>query len=129
MCELNLRQSYDRGKKRIGIIYNLDPHYKNGSHWVANYIDIPTKTVYYFDSYGYPPPAQIRKFMQWLTIQEPSMKLAFNGRRFQYRDSECGMYCLYFIIRMLMGDKFKSFVRRSPPDSYMYDLRDYLYSV
>lgn len=129
MCSLNLGEHLQQGKKRIGIVYNLDPHYKGGSHWVANYIDIPRKQVYYFDSYGMEPPAQVRKFMQWLTIQEPRMQLAFNGRRFQFKDSECGMYCMYFLIRMLMGDSFKRFVRRSPPDSYMLDLRDYLFST
>lgn len=129
MCSMDLDRERAKGKSKIGIVYNLDPHYKDGSHWVANYIDIPKKRIYYFDSYGMEPPAQIRKFMQWLTIQEPNLKLAYNGRRFQFKDSECGMYCLYFLIRMLMGDTFRSFVRRSPPDNYMLDLRDYLFST
>ena len=129
MCGLNLAQEAAKGKRGVGFVFNLDPHYKEGSHWIASYIDIPKKTFYYFDSYGYPPPAQIRKFMQWLTIQEPKMKLEYNGRRFQYKESECGMYCLYFIIRMLMGDRFRTLVRRSPPDTFMLDMRDYLYST
>lgn len=129
MCNLNLEHMKTLGKSKVGIVYNLDPHYKGGSHWVANYIDIPRHKVYYFDSYGMDPPMQVRKFMQWLTIQDPAMQIAFNGRRFQFRDSECGMYCMYFLIRMLMGDGFRSFVRRSPPDTYMLDLRDYLFST
>lgn len=129
MCNLDLKSMKAQGKTNVGIVYNLDPHYKGGSHWVANYIDIPRHKVYYFDSYGMDPPMQVRKFMQWLTIQDPRMRISYNGRRFQFRDSECGMYCMYFLIRMLMGDGFKSFVRRSPPDSYMLDLRDYLFST
>lgn len=129
MCSMDLDREKTRGKSKIGIVYNLDPHYKDGSHWVANYIDIPKKKLYYFDSYGMEPPAQVRKFMQWLTIQEPALKLAYNGRRFQFKDSECGMYCLYFLIRMIMGDSFRRFVRHSPPDTYMLDLRDYLFST
>jgi Ulp1 protease family, C-terminal catalytic domain len=128
MCGLNLKEQREKGKRAVGFVFNLDPHYKEGSHWIAAYIDIPRHRAYYFDSYGMEPPAQIRRFMQWLTIQDPRMKLAFNGRRFQYKESECGMYCLYFIIRMLMGDSFRRFIRRLPPDSYMLDLRDHLYS-
>jgi hypothetical protein len=57
------------------------------------------------------------------------MKLFYNGRRFQYKNSECGMYSMYFIIRMLMGDDFKRFSRKAPPDAFMLDLRDWLFST
>jgi hypothetical protein len=129
MCSLDLEDLARRGKEKVGIVYNLDPHYKNGSHWVANYIDIPKKVCYYFDSYGMKPPRQIDRFMQWLSIQEPKIKLGFNGRRFQKSDSECGMYCMYFLDRMLEGDNFLRFCRRAPPDRYMLDFRDWMFST
>jgi hypothetical protein len=129
MCELNLKKEQQNGKNSIGIVYNLDPHYKNGSHWVANYIDIPNKRCYYFDSYGMKPPKQIYKFMQWLTLQEPKMNLGWNGRRFQHQNSECGMYSMYFIDRMLAGDPFLKFCRRAPPDRIMLDFRDWMFST
>ncbi len=128
MCDLNLKQLARQGKQHIGIIYNLDPHYKNGSHWVAAYVNIPKKQCYYFDSYGMKPPRQIYKFMQWLTLQEPKMKLAYNARRFQFKGSECGMYSMYFIIRMLMGELFRPFCRRAPRDGAMLTLRSWLFS-
>jgi hypothetical protein len=127
-CSLNLAEELARGITSIGIVFNLDPHYKEGSHWVASYISTVKKHYYYFDSNGMKPPSQIYRFMQWLTIQEPRMKLFYNGRRFQFKESECGMFCMYFIIRMKMGDSFRKFVRQPPPDSYMLDLRDHLYS-
>jgi hypothetical protein len=129
MCDLNLKKEQQTGKSQIGIVYNLDPHYKNGSHWVANYIDIPKKRCYYFDSYGMKPPKQIYKFMQWLTLQEPNMELGWNGRQFQHQNSECGMYSMYFIDRMLAGDPFLKFCRRAPPDRIMLDFRDWMFSV
>lgn len=129
MCELNLKREELNGKTKIGIIYNLDPHYKNGSHWIANYIDLDKDECYYFDSYGMKPPKQVYKFMQWLTLQEPNMKLGWNGRRFQLSDSECGMYCMYFIDRMIAGESFLKFCRRAPPDSFMLDLRDWMFST
>lgn len=129
VCELRVTEALNNGTKYIGIIYNLDPHFKGGSHWVASFIDIPKHKCYYFDSYGMYPPKQIEKFMRWLTTQDPKMKLEYNGRRFQRHDTECGMYSLYFIIRMLSGDKFRPFTRQSPPDSEMLKLRHWIFST
>lgn len=129
MCSMRILESLKKGIQKIGIIYNLDPHYKGGSHWIANFIDIPAHKCYYFDSYGMKPPKQIETFMKWLTTQDPTLRLAYNARRFQFNGSECGMYCLYFIIRMLAGDNFRTFCRRAPRDSAMLDLRDWLFAV
>ena len=129
MCSLNLDREAVKGKKKIGIIFNLDPHDKNGSHWVAAFIDIAKKACYYFDSYGYEPPKQIYSFMQSLGVQDPSIQLGWNGRRFQYSNSECGMYSMYFIDRMLAGEPFLKFCRRAPPDRFMLDMRDWMFST
>ena len=129
ICGLRMEQALQQGTKSIGIIYNLDPHFKDGSHWVANYIDIPNHKCYYFDSYGYEPPKQIAIFMKWLTTQDPKMKLMYNARRFQHLGSECGMYSMYFIIRMLAGDQFRPFCKRQPRDSVMLDFRDWIFST
>lgn len=129
VCELKVTQAFAKGTHYIGIIYNLDPHFKGGSHWVASFIDLVKHKTYYFDSYGMEAPIQIQKFMKWLTTQDKDMKLFYNGRRFQFQNSECGMYSMYFIIRMLMGDDFKKFSRKAPPDSFMLDLRDWLFST
>uniref|UniRef100_A0A6C0D7A6 Ubiquitin-like protease family profile domain-containing protein n=1 Tax=viral metagenome TaxID=1070528 RepID=A0A6C0D7A6_9ZZZZ len=129
MCEIKTSIALQNGTKYIGIIYNLDPHFKSGSHWVATFIDLVKHKTYYFDSYGMEPPEQIKKFMKWLTTQDSQMKLFYNGRRFQYQSSECGMYSMFFIIRMLMGDDFQAFSRKAPPDSFMLDLRDWFFST
>ena len=129
ICELRVKRALANGTKSIGIVYNLDPHFKSGSHWVANYVDIVSHKCYYFDSYGMPPPMQIARFMKWLTTQDPAMKLFYGSRRLQYNNTECGVYCIYFIIRMLEGDKFEEISRRKPKDSDMLDLRDWLFST
>ena len=129
MCEIKTADALAKGTKYIGIIYNLDPHFKSGSHWVAAFIDLVKHNCYYFDSYGMEPPMQIQKFMKWITTQDNTMKLFYNGRRFQYKNSECGMYSMYFIICMLEGQDFQSFSRKAPPDSFMLDLRDCLFST
>ena len=129
VCEIRVQKALENGTKSIGIVYNLDPHYKSGSHWVANYIDLAGHTCYYFDSYGMKPPPQIETFMKWLAVQDPSMKLQSNARRLQYSNTECGMYCIYMIIRMLEGDKFVQITRRKPKDADMLDFRDWIFST
>jgi len=128
ICKLNLKDMVAQGKTKLGFVFNLDPSNKGGSHWIASFTDIPGHRTYYFDSYGTKPPHQIARFMRSLTLQDPLMKLEYNARRFQYGDSECGMYSLYFIIRMLEGDNFKKFCRRAPRDAEMLALRKWLFS-
>jgi len=128
ICKLRLDTLTKQGKTHLGFIYNLDPSNKGGSHWIASFTDIPGHKSYYFDSYGFKPPPQIARFLRSLTLQDPTMKLQYNARRFQYGDTECGVYCLYFLIRMLEGDDFRKFCKRAPRDSDMLELRRWLFA-
>jgi hypothetical protein len=128
ICKLRLDTLTKEGKTHLGFIYNLDPSDKGGSHWIASFTDIPGHKSYYFDSYGFKPPPQIARFLRSLTLQDPRMKLQYNARRFQYGETECGVYCLYFLIRMLEGDDFRKFCKRAPRDSDMLELRKWLFA-
>ena len=128
VCEFRIQKAMESGTESVGIVYNLDPHFKGGSHWVASFIDIKNHRCLYFDSYGIKPPVQIARFMQWLTTQDSKMELIYNSKRIQYKNTECGMYSMYFIIRMLMGDEFVKFARASPKDDGMMAIRKCLYS-
>jgi len=133
LCELDLYAEYDRGIRSIGIIFNLDPHYKGGSHWIALYCDIhdlkSSKSskkrpwCAYFDSYGFSTPEYIAKFMRSLYSQNNRMHLMFNARRFQHSTSECGMYSMYFIICMINGIPFSEFCKNSISDATMLKMR------
>ena len=131
ICNLKLKDEYDKGVRAIGCIFNLDPHTKGGSHWIALYIDIHDLNkvlVSYSDSYGMKPPRLVARFMQALRLQAPTATLAYNARRFQYSSSECGMYSMYFLICMIAGIPFKLFVKRRVPDNFMLELRKVLFS-
>lgn len=129
ICEIRVQKMIEKGTKYIGIVYNLDPHFKSGSHWVASFIDIPKHECYFFDSYGQPPEPQIANFMKWLKTQDAKMTLKYNKRPLQRSNTECGMYCIYMIIRMLEGDSFVDITRRKPNDHDMLDYRDWLFST
>jgi len=129
ICTLSVENSLKNGTNYIGIIYNLDPHYKSGSHWVANFINLKKKQCIYFDSYGIEPPPQIQKFMRWLTTHDAGFTLHYSSHRHQFKNTECGMYSLYFIIRMLYGDDFITMTRTKPTDSDMLNLRSWLFAT
>ena len=126
-CNIDLAKLRDEGKRKIGAIFNLDPHYKGGSHWVGLFIDLDAEEVSYFDSYGLPPPGQIARLMRSLTLQDGSLRLQSNGRRFQYKGSECGVYSMVFILSMLTGEKFKTFVKHPISDDKVQSMRRFLY--
>jgi hypothetical protein len=128
-CHVDLAEERQKGRRILGAVFNLDPHYKDGSHWVALAIDLKRNCVYYFDSYGMAPPEQVAKFMRYLTIQEPKLRLESNGRRFQYSNTECGMYSLYFLIRMIAGESFKKFCKKAIDDKYMLKFRKILFDA
>jgi hypothetical protein len=130
-CDLNLKNEYNNGIRGIGMIFNLDPHFKGGSHWVGLYINlknIKKPFVGYFDSYGYKVPPLIARLMRSFRLQISSCELGYNARKFQYGDSECGMFSMYFIICMLCGIPFKQFCKDSVSDDYMLQLRKILFS-
>ena len=68
---VNLNQTSDYSGLKLpvgtteqqGISFNLDPHYKSGSHWVSLYVHIPKKIIYYFDSNGDKTPKEIKKLI------------------------------------------------------------------
>lgn len=107
LCSMKLPELYKKGRHQIGIVINTDPHDGPGQHWVAVFCDIRPELEYprmtYFDSYAMSPEPEIKTLMkrwkdQWdqTGIHSKSMKLTYNKIRHQYKDSECGMYCVYF---------------------------------
>ena len=132
LCEFNLKETMDKGINKIGVVFNLDPHYKSGSHWVCLFVNCKKQFVYYFDSYGDVTPTQIRKFAR--KVQDQSAKLgkkfkfSYNKKRHQFKNSECGMYCLYTIIQLLK-DKSTKIFNKSIPDKKMENLRKEYFNI
>jgi len=131
ICSLKLVDEYNKGKRGIGMIFNLDPHFKGGSHWVGLYIDLKKRNkpfIAYFDSYGYKTPPLIARLMRSFKLQIAGSELGFNARRFQYGNSECGMFSMYFIICMMHGISFRDFCKDSVKDDFMLHLRQILFT-
>jgi hypothetical protein len=131
-CNIHLESEYNKGIRGIGIIFNLDPHFKGGSHWVALYIDlhnIRKPGAYYFDSYGMKTPPLVARLMRSFTLQIKTCNLAYNARRFQFGNTECGMFSMYFIICMIHGIPFSEFCKTAVNDQMMLELRKRLFTM
>ena len=60
-----ISRSFNNGHRRkAAIIYNLDPHYLPGSHWVALFLNFTTESAEYFDSMGLSPDPACRQLLQ-----------------------------------------------------------------
>ena len=79
--------------KNKGIIINLDESHKEGSHWVALYLD-DKRIAHYFDSFGRKPQGHILTF-----IERTSNYYLYNPKKYQGNLSvACGYFCMLFIL-------------------------------
>jgi len=108
LCHFELKREMNSKKFKFGVIFNLDPHYKPGSHWVSLFINAKKGSIFYFDSAGEEIPKRIMKFVD--TIIDQGSKLSkpihftFDQNypvEHQYGNTECGIYSLFFIVHML----------------------------
>jgi len=142
LCRFQISQYLDKGIKKIGIVFNTDPHTKGGSHWISLFIDLEDHFMMFFDSTGDAMPPEVKKFM--LRVQRQALKRGIRLKTFsnykvehQQGNTECGMYSLFFIITMLVGrtefhpqqmnakEKLELFLKEFEiPDGYVQKYRD-----
>lgn len=136
LCSTKLKKLYDEGKQQIGIVFNTDPHDGPGEHWVALFADIRPELDYpritYFDSYAQKPEKEIQRLMkrwkeQWdeTGVHAKPVQLTYNKTRHQYKESECGMYCLYFHNACLNGIPMDARI----PDDVVNGFRNLLFRM
>ena len=128
LCNLDLAAMKRGGKTSIGIIFNLDPHDKPGSHWVCAYIDLIRMVAYYYDSYGYEPCREIKRLLRRCR-EQGCTQIIWNDIRHQRKQSECGTYCLCCIISLLNGRSFSEFCKSRLDDDMINAFRDIVYAT
>ena len=75
LCNINLEKLYNKGIRKIGVVFNLDAHDEPGSHWVSLFLSTITAGIYYIDSVGQYPPDEIAVLMKRLQKQGNEMIL------------------------------------------------------
>lgn len=132
LCKFNLKNYINKGYNKIGIIFNTDPHYLGGSHWICVFIDIEKNFIYYFDSTADTIPHEIKKFIEKVKLQGNSLniKLKFleNKTQHQLGDTECGIYVLVVLILLLKNKWEPKDFKKRIPDKKMIEVRDVLFN-
>ena len=138
LCNFNIEEKFLNGINKIGIMFNLDTHDEPGSHWVVLYVELSKREIYYFDStksYKREIPKEIIKFIDELnndteTLFKFKLDFAYNNKiEHQKQNTECGIYCIYFITQLLTNKKvWKDFIDERIPDAEMKKFRNIFFN-
>jgi len=140
LCNLNVRTLLRAGYKQVGTVFNLDRHDEPGSHWVCFYSGLtpnyPNFGCYFIDSNSTDTPQEVRKLMynikqQIKGIYNEPVSRKFNtlesDKQFQFKNTECGMFSMYFIIKFLEKKKFNDILNVDIDDDDVHQFRDIYY--
>jgi hypothetical protein len=131
LCNFNLKKLIKKGKTKIGIIFNTDPHNKPGQHWISMFINIKKGNIFFFDSTGDKAPQQIKVLIDRIKEQGKDVvppidfKVDSNeGIEHQYGNTECGIYSIFFIVHMLEDKLTEHYLKTHIlKDEYMQEFR------
>ena len=137
LCKIKINDLKKKSIHKIGMVFNIDPSNKPGQHWFSLYVDLKginrknIPTIYYFDSAKKINkgnleriiPKEIQEFVTILQNQDKKLKFLFNDKKHQYKNTECGIYCLHFLTEMLQGKSFRKYVNQKLNDKNMEELR------
>jgi len=128
LCNTNIKHWLKKGFRKIGVVFNLDTHHESGSHWVSLFLDLAQNHVLFYDSYGAAPPYEIHTFMEKIASQLEGLNqspcaIRSNENRHQFKNTECGVYSMYFIASMLDGMSYDTFIENGLTDTQMQRYR------
>jgi hypothetical protein len=131
LCNLNLEELKRKGKTKIGIIFNTDPHNKQGEHWISMFINIKKGKIFFFDSVGNKAPPQVKVLANRIIEQglklNPKIVLKYDENHpveHQYGNTECGIYSIFFIVHMLEDKMTEHYLKTHIlKDEYMKNFR------
>ena len=131
MCKLDIKNMLNKNINKIAVIFNLDKHDEPGSHWVALFISLHKNEIYFFDSYGVNPPKEVRVLMNRLKEQGKKLNrdisLYYNNIRHQYKNSECGVYSINFIVNLLENESYQDLIKNKISDDDMNNNRNFYF--
>jgi hypothetical protein len=151
ITNLDFKDVEKEGKHKIGMVINLDEHTQGGSHWVALFTDLKKGQIYYFDSFAKKPHKRTRKFINKIVkylyrkkynkdikinnllkkvgggknIPDDlkSFDIRYNTKQHQFNNSECGVYSINFVVRLVRGETFDEITQNITKDDAMNKCR------
>lgn len=140
MCTFDIKQIKAKKHKRFAFVLNLDTINEPGSHWVALYCNLNPKLanfgIYYYDSVTSPAHQDVKKFMNLVKSQvlrdHPRLgkrfELEFNKVQRQFKNTECGMFCITYLTQCVKNIPFKEICARMKKDDDINKIRNIVYT-
>lgn len=130
--KVDFKECESDGITKFGVIFNLDEHWQSGSHWTSMFADIKEGRVYYFDSYGSSVPKKIQPYMDkfvkyFKSKYNKNCDYNHNRLRHQFGNSECGLYSINFILKLLDGKSFNNLTHNKISDDEVNKLRPLIF--
>ena len=137
LCNIDIKSIKKDGKDFLGMVFNTVPHNQSGEHWFSLYIDLKGVNIkdepyiYYFDSLALKPKEEVVDFVkrvqeQCLNINK-DIQFLYNDIKHQHKNTECGVYCLHFLVSMLKGEDFKNYINHERNDKEMEKFREFFF--
>src|SRR5258708_3700388 len=84
------------------MIINIDESRNEGTHWTCLFIKDMNGcvTAYYFDSYGFPPTEEVKKYCSMMNLVYSSFEIQ------KMNEVICGHYCIYVLYKLSNGYLF-----------------------
>ena len=121
------------GKTRFAMVINNQRHDQGGQHWFSLFFDLKTGDIFFVDSVGDKPMNNVEKYVEKLKIYlkskniKPNYKI--NTTQHQKKNSECGIYSMYFILRFLKSGNFEETTNKAISDDIINtEIRPYLFT-
>ena len=112
----------------IASVINTDNYGEIGQHWVCIVVNSKKKTIEYFDSAAGQVSDDIIKWMMKLSIKLNYKELFTNNIQHQEKNTECGVYSLFYVIARVHGVPSGYFDQARIPDQVMLkSVRKYLF--
>lgn len=139
ICNFELQKYMDEGKTKLGFSFNTDTHEGGGEHWVSMFLNMKRRPamLFYYDSAGEKASKEIEKLAQRIIKQGSELKpqpvkIEFDQNypvEHQFKNTECGIYSLFFIIHMLEDKVTKEYLKTHIiKDDYMEQFRDVFFN-
>ncbi len=126
---LNLDELTSNKINKIGVIFNTDNSKQKGKHWISLFCDFSNAQIYFSDSMGIRPPREVNEFIKllenYIKKKNPNVNIdiRYNKTQHQKGNSECGVYSINFILRLLKGKTFEHITRKRLSDGQVNKCR------
>lgn len=133
--DLDIEKLIKNGYDCFSCVLNTDISTGNGKHWFCIYGEIKNNnvTIEHFNSSGMPIRISVLKWLEKqiieLKLKDYNAKYIYvnENKQIQYSNTECGVWCLIYILSRLLNKPNNWFIKVDMLDKTITEYRDYIF--